>query len=418
MTSDTHSTHKSGGAAEPERPRKTHATKPAPAPNEEPEEPVEVLIRVPLHDEPEVEPAAEATEPVTVGEGTDGAAPAAEPDAIDKVRSGPPPEPDAASRVRFARLLLRSGSLAQARSQYEALAATEDLDPAGLLDLAEVRWRTGDLMGAGSAAAAYVSGGGDQVLGFLIAAEAAAGIGRQVEARRNAEMVEKQAPDLEALFAGVPRRMNWSRGTILPPVAIQIEVPAKPETPQAADQPVAPLPPAETLWQQIEEVAVAAEKAAAEKAAAEKAEAEKAEAHAGQAPAEQPAESPPAEQPAEAAAVAEPVEPPPDQALELEKPVEAEAPPQAVEPQAVEPRAAEAEAPPQAVESQAVEQPVEVAPVEAAPEPEAVAPEPAPEADAPEAAAPEPAPEAAAPEAAAPEPAAPEAAAPEPAPAR
>ncbi|MFN8631135.1 MAG: hypothetical protein U0838_12715 [Chloroflexota bacterium] len=42
---------------------------------------------------------------------------------------------------------------ALARAELEALAGRGRLDDAALLDLAEVRWRTGDLGGAGDAAA-------------------------------------------------------------------------------------------------------------------------------------------------------------------------------------------------------------------------------------------------------------------------
>ena len=44
-----------------------------------------------------------------------------------------------ADQVRFARLHLRTGSLLQARSAYEALAANDLLDTVAILDLAEVR---------------------------------------------------------------------------------------------------------------------------------------------------------------------------------------------------------------------------------------------------------------------------------------
>ncbi len=80
--------------------------------------------------------------------------------------------------LRIARLHLRGGSHALARAELEALAGRDDLDRDGILDLAEVRWRTGDLAGAGVAAAAWLedgdAGGESGALAHVISAEAAA----------------------------------------------------------------------------------------------------------------------------------------------------------------------------------------------------------------------------------------------------
>jgi hypothetical protein len=56
--------------------------------------------------------------------------------------------------LALARIHLRLGSLGLARAELEALAGRDALDIDGLLDLAEARWRTGDLPGAGDAAQA------------------------------------------------------------------------------------------------------------------------------------------------------------------------------------------------------------------------------------------------------------------------
>ena len=48
-------------------------------------------------------------------------------------------------QVRLARVHLRTGSLSLARVELEKLAGSGLLDVASMLDLAEVRWRTGDL---------------------------------------------------------------------------------------------------------------------------------------------------------------------------------------------------------------------------------------------------------------------------------
>ena len=49
--------------------------------------------------------------------------------------------------ARLARLHLRTGMLALARAELETLAARGELDSTALADLAEARWRSGDLRG-------------------------------------------------------------------------------------------------------------------------------------------------------------------------------------------------------------------------------------------------------------------------------
>ena len=53
---------------------------------------------------------------------------------------------------------LRLGALSLARVELETMAGLGLLDARGLVDLAEVRWRTGDLLGAGEAANAALRG--------------------------------------------------------------------------------------------------------------------------------------------------------------------------------------------------------------------------------------------------------------------
>ena len=62
----------------------------------------------------------------------------------------------AAADLVLARLHLRLGSLGLARAELETMAGRNGLDDEGIRDLAEARWRTGDLPGAGEAAAAYL----------------------------------------------------------------------------------------------------------------------------------------------------------------------------------------------------------------------------------------------------------------------
>ncbi len=105
---------------------------------------------------------------------------------------------------------LRLGSLSLARAELEALGNRDALDDDGLLDLAEARWRTGDLAAAGEAASAVVDRGRDDTVALVIAAEARAAEGRPGEARRLAQraLADLDAP-LELVFAGMPRSSIW-----------------------------------------------------------------------------------------------------------------------------------------------------------------------------------------------------------------
>ena len=111
---------------------------------------------------------------------------------------------------RLAVIHLRLGAVSLARAELEALAIGQRLDTASLADLAEVRWRTGDLDAAGDAAAAHLAAGGGRPIARAIAAEAAAAASRPGEARGHVEALgDLSAAALEALFAGMPRRAFW-----------------------------------------------------------------------------------------------------------------------------------------------------------------------------------------------------------------
>ena len=122
--------------------------------------------------------------------------------------------------LRFARLHLRSGQYALARAELEALAGRGRLDGPALLDLAEIRWRTGDLQGAGEAAKALLAGGSESPLALVIAAEAVTAAGRPGEARRlSSRALDVADAPLGELFAGMPRSTIW-------PAAPESETPA------------------------------------------------------------------------------------------------------------------------------------------------------------------------------------------------
>lgn len=110
----------------------------------------------------------------------------------------------------LARLHLRLGSLGLARAELEAMAGRNALDDEGIRDLAEVRWRTGDLPGAGDAAGAYLETQPDDVLSLVITAEVQAHLGRPGEARRLAgRALTKDGASIDSIFAGMPRSAIW-----------------------------------------------------------------------------------------------------------------------------------------------------------------------------------------------------------------
>lgn len=159
---------------------------------------------------------------------------------------------------------LRLGSLALARVELETLAGLAGLDTIGLVDLAEVRWRTGDLLGAGEAAAAALASGSDDPIALVIAAEAASSLGRPSEARRLATRAVTRAPGtIDAIFAGMPRSSVWApdanepaptaptlfdRGPEIPSVSHAGESAAAPAAPAQAAVKVAAAPVNLGFW--------------------------------------------------------------------------------------------------------------------------------------------------------------------------
>jgi hypothetical protein len=118
----------------------------------------------------------------------------------------------------LARAHLRLGSLALARVELETLAGLGRLDTAGLADLAEVRWRTGDLLGAGEAAGAALRNDEEMPVALVIAAEAAAALGRPSESRRLARRAMACATaSIDLIFAGMPRSSVWPGDADEPP---------------------------------------------------------------------------------------------------------------------------------------------------------------------------------------------------------
>ncbi len=122
-----------------------------------------------------------------------------------------------AIELRLAHLHLRTGAYDLARIQLEGLVGKGRLDERGLIDLAESRWRSGDLTGAADAVDAYLAAGGEAPIGFVIAAEARSAEGRPSDARRFArEAMDRLTLPLEVLFAGQPRSSVWPHDPAVP----------------------------------------------------------------------------------------------------------------------------------------------------------------------------------------------------------
>ena len=94
-----------------------------------------------------------------------------------------------AADARLARLHLRGGLLPLARAALEQMAGAGTLDVPAMADLAEARWRSGDLEGAADAARAHQASGGAEPMAALILAEDLMRTGQAADARRYAEFV-------------------------------------------------------------------------------------------------------------------------------------------------------------------------------------------------------------------------------------
>jgi tetratricopeptide (TPR) repeat protein len=137
--------------------------------------------------------------------------------ATPPVRTSPRPTARTVELV-LAHTHLRLGSLALARVELETMAGMGLLDTGGIVDLAEVRWRTGDLLGAGEAASAALRDDPDLPIALVISAEAAAALGRPTEARRLADKAIRTAgSQIDLIFAGMPRSGVWPADVAEPP---------------------------------------------------------------------------------------------------------------------------------------------------------------------------------------------------------
>jgi hypothetical protein len=126
--------------------------------------------------------------------------------------------PQRQADLALARMHLRLGSLTLARTELEMLAGAGELDGPGRVDLAEVRWRSGDLVQAGEAATDALAVMEDDPVALVIAAESAAALGRPNEARRFAmRAMDCIGGPVDAIFAGMPRSAVWPADAAEPP---------------------------------------------------------------------------------------------------------------------------------------------------------------------------------------------------------
>jgi len=143
-----------------------------------------------------------------------------------------PAADERAADLVLARIHLRLGSIGLARAELETMAGRNSLDIDGIRDLAEARWRTGDLAGAGDAASAYLHERPEDPLALLITAEMQAHLGRPGEARRIAgRVLDRSAGPVDRMFAGMPRSSIWpvEPGSLVEPVGTLFEdVPSGP----------------------------------------------------------------------------------------------------------------------------------------------------------------------------------------------
>jgi len=116
--------------------------------------------------------------------------------------------------ARLARLHLRGGLIALARAELEHMAGAGTLDREALVDLAEARWRSGDVDGAAEAAEAHLAAGGKEPIAHVIAAEALDRRGHMIDARgHSALVIARLGRGVERLFAGESRSSAWPSET-------------------------------------------------------------------------------------------------------------------------------------------------------------------------------------------------------------
>ena len=112
--------------------------------------------------------------------------------------------------ARLVRVHVRGGLLTLARTTLESMAGSGTLDRDAMADLAEVRWRSGDLEGAVDAARAHRALGGQEPIALLILAEGLANTGQADAAGTMArEVTDRVGGAVDTLFALEARSSVW-----------------------------------------------------------------------------------------------------------------------------------------------------------------------------------------------------------------
>jgi hypothetical protein len=118
--------------------------------------------------------------------------------------------------LRLAALHLRLGSIALAWAELEAAHAEAPLPAHALADLAEARWRSGDLAAAGEAANAALALGVVSPVAAVIAVEARLAGTTGDDAGADVVLPAIAAEELDRIFAGMPRSPVWPPDTTTP----------------------------------------------------------------------------------------------------------------------------------------------------------------------------------------------------------
>ena len=148
----------------------------------------------------------------------------------------PPARPARTVESVLAHAHLRLGSLALARVELETMAGLGLLDARGLVDLAEVRWRTGDLLGAGEAASAALRD--EDGAGSRSSSPPKQRPPSAARARRGGWPTgcwPMRRPASIAIFAGMPRSSVWPGDAAEPPPTAPTLFDREPDLPARVD---------------------------------------------------------------------------------------------------------------------------------------------------------------------------------------
>jgi hypothetical protein len=149
----------------------------------------------------------------------------------------PAPSPRTASRdvdLRLARLHLRLGSVDLARAELETAHAAAPLPADSLADLAEARWRGGNLRGAGEAARLAIAAGSTSTVAAVIRIETDAPGARSWTGAGDLPVAGLTPAEVDGIFAGLPRSAAWPPDPAQPRQAVPDSEAGAPAGPRVA----------------------------------------------------------------------------------------------------------------------------------------------------------------------------------------